>query len=119
MNTAFVKSMESDLKSEAVPRVLVVEDEPDIAALIAYQLTREGYRVETAGTGLEALQAVGRDIPDLVVLDRMLPGVDGLEVCRALKRDPRTMQIPIMMLTARSEETGRLSKTICAVRPTL
>jgi CheY-like chemotaxis protein len=71
------------MKNDSVPRILVVEDEPDIAALIAYQLTREGYRVETAGTGREALQAVGRDIPDLVVLDRMLPGIGGDEILRS------------------------------------
>ena len=63
----------------SVPRVLVVEDEPDIAALIAYQLTREGFRVETAANGNEALGAVGREVPDLVVLDRMLPGLSNVK----------------------------------------
>ena len=71
----------------AVPRVLVVEDESDIAALIAYQLTRDGFRVETARTGTEALDAVGREIPDLVVLDRMLPGLSGDEVLARLRRE--------------------------------
>jgi two-component system phosphate regulon response regulator PhoB len=109
MNAALVKSiMESHVKSTAVPRVLVVEDEPDIAALIAYQLTREGYRGETAGTGTEALQAVGRDIPDLVVLDRMLPGVGGDEILKRLKDEPGTANIPVLVLTAKKEQEDRI-----------
>ena len=67
------------MKPSTAARVLVVEDDPDIAALIAYQLTREGHRVETASSGPEALAAVGREIPDLMVLDRMLPGRSGDE----------------------------------------
>lgn len=109
MNVALVKSlMDAELKSTAVPRVLVVEDEPDIAALIAYQLTREGYRVETAGTGQEALQSVGRDIPDLVVLDRMLPGVGGDEILKRLKDEPGTANIPVLVLTAKKEQEDRI-----------
>jgi len=92
----------------AVPRVLVVEDEPDIAALVAYQLTREGYRVETAGTGPEALLAVARDMPDLIVLDRMLPGLSGDEVLKRLRRDAATAGIPVLMLTAKVEEHDRI-----------
>jgi two-component system phosphate regulon response regulator PhoB len=90
------------------PRVLVVEDEPDIAALIAYQLTREGLRVETAASGTEALTAVGREVPDLVVLDRMLPGVSGDEVLRTLKADPATSGVPVLVLTARREQEERI-----------
>ncbi|NJD20006.1 MAG: response regulator transcription factor [Gemmatimonadetes bacterium] len=92
----------------AVPRVLVVEDEPDIAALIAYQLTREGFRVETAGTGLAALQAIARDIPDLVVLDRMLPGLSGDEVLQRLKEESATSNIPVLVLTAKREQEDRI-----------
>jgi two-component system, OmpR family, phosphate regulon response regulator PhoB len=94
--------------STAVPRVLVVEDEPDIAALIAYQLTREGFRVETAGTGPEALQAISRDIPDLVVLDRMLPGLSGDEVLQRLKQESATSNIPVLVLTAKREQEDRI-----------
>lgn len=94
--------------SPAVPRVLVVEDEPDIAALIAYQLTREGFRVETAGTGPEALQAISRDIPDLVVLDRMLPGLSGDEVLQRLKEEAATSNIPVLVLTAKREQEDRI-----------
>ena len=91
-----------------MPRILVVEDEPDIAALIAYQLTREGYRVETARSGEEALSAVGRDAPDLVVLDRMLPGLSGDEVLRELRGEPGTANIPVLMLTALREQEDRI-----------
>ena len=89
-------------------RVLVVEDEPDIAALIAYQLTREGFRVETAGSGPEALDAVGREVPDLVVLDRMLPGLSGDEVLVRLKSEPATMNVPVLLLTAKREQEDRI-----------
>ena len=92
----------------APSRALVVEDEPDIAALIAYQLTREGFRVETAGDGPEALAAVSREIPDLVVLDRMLPGLSGDEVLRQLKNEPGTLNIPVLVLTAKREQEDRI-----------
>ncbi len=99
-----------DLHSDAVAsqRVLVVEDEPDIAALIAYQLTREGFRVETAATGTEALGAVNREIPDLVVLDRMLPGLSGDEVLQVLKGETATRTIPVLVLTAKREQEDRI-----------
>ncbi len=89
-------------------RILVVEDEPDIAALVAYQLTREGFRVETVGTGKAALEAVNREIPDLVVLDRMLPGVSGDEVLRELRAQPATRTLPVLVLTARREQEDRI-----------
>ena len=89
-------------------RVLVVEDEPDIAALIAYQLTREGYRVETASTGTDALAAVGREVPDLVVLDRMLPGLSGDEVLQSLRKEAATKTVPILVLTAKREQEDRI-----------
>src|SRR5688572_7579085 len=76
-------------------RVLVVEDETDIAALVAYQLTKEGYRVETASNGSDALTAIHREIPALVVLDRMLPGVGGDEVLRSLKSEAATRTVPV------------------------
>jgi len=94
--------------SVTAQRVLVVEDEPDIAALIAYQLTREGYRVETAATGTEAIAAVSREIPDLVVLDRMLPGLSGDEVLQALKSEGATRTIPVLVLTAKKEQEDRI-----------
>ena len=93
---------------ETTPRVLVVEDEPDIAALIAYQLTREGFRVETSGSGTEALVAIDKEAPDLVVLDRMLPGLSGDEVIQRLRDDPETLSIPVLMLTAKREQEDRI-----------
>jgi len=101
--------MESASRPSPSPRVLVVEDEPDIAALIAYQLTREGFRVETAATGPEALKAVNREIPDLVVLDRMLPGLSGDEVLKSLKGESATRGIPVLVLTAKREQEDRIS----------
>jgi two-component system phosphate regulon response regulator PhoB len=92
----------------ATQRILVVEDEPDIAALIAYQLTREGFRVETTATGSEALESVSREIPDLVVLDRMLPGVPGDEVLKVLKTESATKGVPVLILTAKREQDERI-----------
>src|SRR5688572_11767285 len=89
-------------------RILVVEDEADIAALIAYQLTREGFRVETAAKGSDALAAVNREIPDLLVLDRMLPGMSGDEILRSLRADPSTSSIPVLVLTAKREQEDRI-----------
>jgi two-component system, OmpR family, alkaline phosphatase synthesis response regulator PhoP len=84
--------------------ILVVEDEDDIRELLRYNLDKEGYRVVWAASGEEALKAVKDSEPDLVLLDLMLPGVDGLEVCRSLKQDPHTRNLPIVMLTAKGEE---------------
>jgi two-component system phosphate regulon response regulator PhoB len=85
--------------------ILVVEDEDDIQEVVKYTLLKEGYRVTCAGSGEEALKLVRTDRPDLVLLDLMLPGVDGLEVCRQLKKDPATEGIPVIMLTAKGEES--------------
>jgi two-component system phosphate regulon response regulator PhoB len=80
-----------------------VEDEEDILELLRFHLTHEGFTVITAASGEEALKAIFRKTPDLVLLDLMLPGLDGLEVCRVLKKDPKTASIPIVMVTAKSE----------------
>lgn len=109
MDAALVRSiMETTPQRSSAPRVLVVEDEPDIAALIAYQLTREGFRVETASTGDQALTAVGRELPDLIVLDRMLPGLSGDEVLRSLRQEPATQGLPVLVLTAKREQEDRI-----------
>uniref|UniRef100_A0A7C3WIX0 Response regulator transcription factor n=1 Tax=Desulfobacca acetoxidans TaxID=60893 RepID=A0A7C3WIX0_9BACT len=84
--------------------ILVVEDEEDILELLRYNLVKEGYRVTGVGTGEEALKAVRSSVPDLMVLDLMLPGVDGLEVCRLLRQDPQTRTLPIIMVTAKGGE---------------
>src|SRR5688500_3597767 len=81
--------------------VLVVDDEKDLVDLITYNLTRNGYDVLVAYNGNEALEVAQRETPDLVVLDLMLPGIDGTEVARRLKSDARTAHVPIVMLTAK------------------
>ena len=85
--------------------LLVVEDDEDILELVAYNLVKAGYRVTRAATGREALARVAEEPPDLVVLDLMLPEIDGTEVCRRLKGDANTSAIPVVMLTAKGEES--------------
>ena len=85
-------------------RILVVDDEPDILELIRYNLTRNNYEMIGVASGEEAFASVRRSPPDLVVLDLMLPGIDGLEVCRRLKNDARTSAIPVIILSAKGEE---------------
>ncbi|WP_071675237.1 phosphate regulon transcriptional regulator PhoB [Nioella nitratireducens] len=90
------------------PLVLVVEDEPAQREVLAYNIRAEGYSVMTAGAGDEALIMVKETPPDLIVLDWMLPNVSGIEVCRQLKTAPETSKIPVIMLSARSEEVDRV-----------
>lgn len=85
-------------------KVLIVEDEADIRELLEYSLTREGLEVLTAGEGTAALSLVRRKLPDLILLDLMLPGLDGLEICRRLKADDATRGIPVIMVTAKGDE---------------
>jgi two-component system alkaline phosphatase synthesis response regulator PhoP len=85
-------------------KILVVEDDDDIRELLQYNLSKEGYQVTSAVSGEEALKNAKMQQPDLMILDLMLPGVDGLEVCRRLKRDSRTQHLPMVMLTAKGEE---------------
>ena len=89
----------------AKDRILVVDDEEDILELLRFNLTREGYQVRSASTGEEALSLARAEHPDLILLDLMLPGIDGLEVARRLKGDPLTRGMPIVMLTAKGEES--------------
>jgi phosphate regulon transcriptional regulator PhoB len=88
--------------------VLVVEDEPDIRNLVVHHLTRDGFRCRTAASGPEALARIRATAPDLVVLDLMLPELNGLEVCRRLRADPTTAAVPIIMLTAKTDEVDRI-----------
>lgn len=85
-------------------QVLIVEDEPEIAELIQFHAQREGLSAEIAATGRTGLDSIARAAPDLVVLDLMLPDLDGLEVCRRLKQNPLTREIPILMVSAKGEE---------------
>lgn len=91
-----------------VRRVLVVDDEPVLVETIAYNLEQAGYAVTTAADGASALETARREKPDLVILDIMLPEMDGLEVCRLLRREKSTATTPIMMLTAKGEEIDKV-----------
>ncbi|MDB5466434.1 MAG: phoB [Phenylobacterium sp.] len=90
------------------PNILVVEDEDSLATLLQYNLEKEGYDIRLANDGEEALLLVDEKLPDLVVLDWMLPKVSGIEVCRRLRQGAESRNIPIIMLTARGEETDRI-----------
>ncbi len=100
MMTPLVRSTEAGMGGH----VLLVEDEQDIRELVRYNLTRQGFHVSCAATGEDGLEQARRDTPDLVLLDLMLPGLDGLEVCRQLKRQAKTSGIPIVMVSAKGEE---------------
>lgn len=89
-------------------RILVVEDDPDIAALVSRYLQKAGYTVDMLANGREALAAIAAAAPDLIVLDLMLPGADGLEICRSVRANAATAAVPIIMLTARAEESERI-----------
>lgn len=90
---------------ETKPSVVVIEDEADIREVTEHNLAREGYQVSSSADGEQGLRLVRRKGPDLVVLDLMLPGLDGIEVCRQLKADSSTRSIPIIMVTAKGEES--------------
>ncbi len=85
-------------------KILVIEDEQDISDLIKYNLERDGYSVALAATGEKGLSEARKDMPQLIILDLMLPGMDGLQVCRTMKGESGTREIPIIILTAKSEE---------------
>jgi len=89
-------------------RILVVDDEPDLLELVRFNLDQAGYRVDTAQSGREAMTMLRRSAPDLVVLDLMLPDLSGEEVCRQLRADVQLAHLPVIMLTAKSEEVDRV-----------
>ncbi|HET9331947.1 MAG TPA: response regulator, partial [Gemmatimonadota bacterium] len=96
------------ISNETTARILVVEDEPDLRSLLDRSLEGAGYRVVLAEDGIEALEKVAAEPLDLILLDIMIPHVDGIEVCRRLKRDERTARLPVIMLTARQEPLDRI-----------
>ena len=99
---------ESNRSPGAQPRILVVEDEADLALLLTYNLEAEGYAAESVERGDEAELRLAESPPDLVILDWMLPGVSGLEICRRLRARESTRTLPVIMLTARGEEVERI-----------
>jgi two-component system alkaline phosphatase synthesis response regulator PhoP len=90
-------------------KVLIIEDEKDILKVLEYNLEKEGFRTLLCRNGEEGLDWARKELPDLILLDLMLPGLDGLEVCRELKREPKTSAIPIIMLTAKAQETDKVA----------
>jgi len=100
--------MNAEAKAGSAPRVLVVEDEAALATMLAYNLEAEGYQVERAGRGDEAEAMLVENPPDLVILDWMLPSVSGVELCRRLRAREATRTLPVIMLTARGEESERV-----------
>ena len=94
------------------PSILVVDDDPEIVAMLSTRLSKRGYRVETASDGTRALELAKKQHPDLVLLDVMMPGKSGWEVARALKQDPTTQSIKIVMLSAIGEKTNEITAPI-------
>ena len=97
-----------DMQAGVKPRILVVDDEPEAVELVEFNLKQAGYAVTTAGDGAEALKKARAQTPDLIVLDVMLPEMDGFEICKMLRLDPATAQVPIIMLTAKAAEIDRV-----------
>ena len=89
-------------------RILVVDDEPDVLELVVFHLKKEKYKVAIADNGDKALKIAREQVPNLIILDLMLPGISGLEICQLLKQNPKTTEIPILMLTARAGEEDRV-----------
>lgn len=89
-------------------KILAVDDEADLTDLISYHLTRQGYAVETAANGWEAIDHITRNRPDIILLDLMLPDLDGFGVCEILRRDPATATIPIIIISAWASQDSRL-----------
>ncbi len=98
----------TNTKDMGQERILVVEDEPSLTEVLAYNLQRDGYEVVVAHDGREGLRKAQMLLPDLVILDLMLPGLGGLDICRELRGSTKTAQIPILMLTAKAEETDQI-----------
>jgi len=96
------------MSSRPPTRILVAEDDPDIASLLDHYLRKAGFVATTIVSGRDVMPQIKRDAPDRVVLDLMLPGLDGLQVCRAIRADANTAAIPIIMLTAKAEESDRI-----------
>ncbi|MBI4455848.1 MAG: response regulator [Acidobacteria bacterium] len=89
-------------------KILIIEDEKDIVELVRYNLEREGYQVAAVGDGITGLAELRKSLPDLLLLDLMLPKLSGLEVCKEIRRNPRMNRLPVLMLTARNEEVDRV-----------
>jgi DNA-binding response OmpR family regulator len=96
------------IAAERMSRILVAEDDPDIASLLAHYLRKAGFEADVVSSGRDVVPRIRKTPPDLLILDVMLPGVDGLDVCRAVRADENTAGIPIIMVTAKGEESDRI-----------
>ncbi|HZS17806.1 MAG TPA: response regulator transcription factor [Candidatus Udaeobacter sp.] len=96
------------MDSSSGKKILVIEDEKDVADLLALNLRKAGFRISVAADGVNGLQKAREGRPDFIILDLMLPGMPGLEVCKILRGDPSTSEIPILMLTAKADEVDRI-----------
>src|SRR2546430_1097523 len=103
MSLTTMPTMDVSPMPMAKPRILIIEDERGLTEVLTYNLQREGYDTMVTHDGLEGLRKAQTQPPDLIILDLMLPGMDGLEVCRQLRASKQTARVPIVMLTARSE----------------
>ncbi len=92
----------------AKEKILIIEDEKDIVKMLDYNLKKEGFRVSSANNGEDGLDMVRKEYPDIILLDLMLPGMDGLEVCKAVKNETKTALIPIIMITAKAQEADKI-----------
>jgi two-component system phosphate regulon response regulator PhoB len=108
MSQLTLPAAEVSLMPMAKPRILIIEDERGLTEVLTYNLQREGYDTSVAHDGLEGLRKAQTQPPDLVILDLMLPGMDGLEVCRQLRAGKQTARVPIVMLTAKTEEMDQV-----------
>src|ERR1043166_3312192 len=99
-------------KAQPGASILVVDDDPEIMTLLSTRLGKRGYKMSTAGDGNKALEVARREVPDVIVLDVMMPGKSGWEVARALKQDPVTKEIKIVMVTAIGEKTNEMTSSI-------
>ncbi len=102
------QTVQEERRGSARPRVLIVEDEADIRELMRYNLEREGFLVEEAGDGAQALEKIRRRVPDLLLLDLMLPGTPGLEICRQMRAGRDTASLPILVVTAKGTEVDKV-----------
>src|SRR5437763_966854 len=108
MSLSTLTATEASPLPMAKPRILIIEDERGLTEVLSYNLQREGYETSVAHDGAEGLRKAQTNPPDLVILDLMLPGLDGLEICRQLRAGKQTARVPILMLTAKSEETDQV-----------
>src|SRR5258706_532379 len=109
LNSASSARKTPDIQESRMAKILLVDDEKDMVELLAFNLQEQGHSIATAGAGMEALEKARAFLPDLILLDLMLPDLDGISICEILRRQPATREIPIIMITALGGEIARLA----------